>query len=194
MRKIIKRLVRKNLPVEFRYIKHAHEIIFTWARQLEIAGKYRRDNSQDLRRIDGTFLQMTDWKNIPNALAELDYEIRQETKNSRAPKTEEEYKRIICVAAKLSHRLACIHAFRNGNGRASRLLIDAVLMRAGLPSIAVKREKPQYLRAMRQADDGNFSKLEGIIIAGLKENKERLYKNLLRKRAENQKAKRHRRN
>lgn len=191
LRSVLRRLIRKNLPVEIRYIRAAHERIFTVAKQPEIAGKYRRDNSPDLKRIDGTYLQMSDWKNIPSDLAILEEELREETKSLRLPKTEQEYKHIICVAAKLSHRFACIHPFRNGNGRASRLLIDAILMRAGLHSIAVKKVKPQYLRAMRQADDGNFIPLENIIVDGLKENKERLYKTLRRKQAENVGAKRH---
>jgi Fic family protein len=187
---IIKRLLRKNLPIEIRYIKEAHKRTFMVARQPEMAGRYRRDNSQELRRIDGSFLKITDWKNIPNELAELDYELRDETKNLKPPITEGEYKHIICVAAKLSHRLACIHPFINGNGRASRLLIDSILMRAGLPSVAVKKIKPQYLRAMLQADDGDLTRLENIIIDSLEENKTKVYKIVLRKKAEYRKSRR----
>ena len=193
LHRIIKRLLRKKFPVEIRYIKEAHRIIFTVARQPGIGGKYRKDNSQDLRRIDGTPLKMTDWKNIPNEIAELDYELREATRNIKPPKTEKEYNKVVFVAAKLSHRLASIHPFRNGNGRASRLLIDAILMRAGLPSIAVKKEKPQYLRAMRQTDDGNYSSLENIIIDGLEEHKRKNYVIALRKKLEYFKAKRRRR-
>jgi len=193
LHRIVKRLSRKSLPVEIRYIREAHKRTFMVARQPEIAGRYRRDNSQELRRIDGSFLRVTDWKNIPNELAELDYELRDETKNLKPPITEEEYRRIICVAAKLSHRFACIHPFINGNGRASRLLIDAILIRAGLPSVAVKKIKPQYLRAMRQADDGDLSRLENIIIDSLEENKTKTYKIVLRKKAEYRESQ-HRRN
>lgn len=62
LHRIIKRLLRKKLPMEIRYIKEAHRIIFSVARQPEIGSGYRGDNSQDLRRIDGTPLRMTDWK------------------------------------------------------------------------------------------------------------------------------------
>lgn len=193
LHRIIKRLLRKNFPVEVRYIKEAHKIIFTVARQPGMGGKYRKDNGPELRRIDGTPLRITDWRNIPNEMAELDYELREATKNVKPPKTENEYKKIIFAAAKLSHRLASVHPFGNGNGRASRLLVDAILMRAGLPSIAVKKEKPQYLRAMRQADDGNYSSLENIIIDGLEEHKRKNYMIALRKKSEYFKASRRRR-
>lgn len=189
LRRIIKRLARKRLPLEIRYIKDAHRIIFSVAQQPEVGGKYRRDNSQELRRIDGTVLKMTHWKNIPNEMAELDYELREETKKLTFPKTENEYRRLIYAAAKLSHRLASIHPFQNGNGRGSRLLLDAILLRAGLPAIAVKKEKANYLQAMRQADDGDFSRLEEIIIYGLEEVKRKNYELALRKKAEHRRMK-----
>lgn len=190
----VRRLIRKKLPVEIRYIRQAHGTIFAIARQPEIADKYRRDNDPSLRRIDGTPLHITDWRNIPNELATLDYELREETQKMMPPHTEDQYRHIIGVVARLSHRLASIHPFKNGNGRASRLLIDAILMRAGLPSVALKRVKPRYLRAMRQADDGDFSQLEEMIVDSLAESKEKNYRVALRKQAELQKAKRHRSN
>jgi Fic family protein len=192
LRRITKRLFRKRLPVEFRYIRQAHQTAFTVAHQPEIAGKYRRDNDLELRRIDGTPLPIADWREIPSKLAELDYELRAGTESLQTPKTEKDYERIIGLAAKLSHRLASIHPFKNGNGRASRLLIDAILMRAGLSSVAIKEEKAKYLRAMRQADDGDFSRLEEMIINSLAESKEKNYRAALRKQAELQRAKRHR--
>lgn len=173
LHRIVKRLIRKELPVELRFIKEAHRIIFTTARQGSIAGKYRRHNGPELKRIDGTLLKMTQWHNIPNAMAELDIELRNHTKELKPPRTEKEYVGIIGVAIKMSHRLACIHPFENGNGRASRLLTDAIFLRAGLPQIAIKKAKPQYLRAMRQADDGDFTLLTEIIASGLVEAKEK---------------------
>lgn len=145
-----------------------------------MAGKYRRDNPE-LKRIDGSLLEMEHWKNIPNAMAELDGELRESTKTIKRSETAEEYEHVTNLAVRLSHRLACIHPFENGNGRSSRLLLNAILLRAGLPEIAIKKKKPQYLRAMRQTDDGDFSMLEKIVLDGILEGKERQYKMSLRK-------------
>src|SRR3989344_3380129 len=173
LHRIVKRLIRKKLPVELRFIKEAHRIIFTTAHQDSIAGKYRRHNGPELKRIDGTLLKMMHWYNIPNVMAELDTELRNHTKQLKPPRTEKEYADIIDIAIKMSHRLACIHPFENGNGRVSRLLMDAIFLRAGLPQIAIKKAKPKYLRAMLQADDGDFTLLTEIAVSGLVEAKEK---------------------
>lgn len=188
LHKKIKRLIRKRLPVEIGYIKEAHRIIFNEANQSSIAGKYRQDNPE-LKRIDGSILKISHWHDIPNKMAELDFELKQNTKNLAIPQTPEEYRKIIRLSAELSHKLARIHPFENGNGRASRLLLGAILLRAGLPDIAIKKPKQKYLRAMRQADDGNYELLEEIIIDGLRENLEKKHILQLRKQSELAKTK-----
>jgi Fic family protein len=191
LHKKIKRLIRKKLPIEIGYIKEAHSIIFNEANQSDMAGKYRQDNPE-LKRIDSSILKISHWHDIPNKMAELDFELKQNTKNLTNPQTHEEYGEIIRLSAKLSHKLTCIHPFENGNGRASRLLLGAVLLRAGLSDIAIKKTKPKYLRAMRQADDGNYGLLEEIITDGLIENQKKKYLLQLRKQAELAKTKRSR--
>ncbi len=184
LHRLIKRLIRKNLPVEIGFIKQAHKTVFTEAKQPEIAGKYRQDNDPELKRVDGTVLPMADWRQVPNEMAKLDVELREATKNLRPPKTFEDYSNLVSVATRLSHRLACIHPFKNGNGRSSRLLFNAIFLRAGLPEISIKTSKPAYLRAMNQADYGDFSVLEKIIISGLLDVQGRNYSFLMRKRSE----------
>ena len=155
MHRIVERLIRRNAPLEIRYIKEAHRILFTTANQIGMAGKFRQDNPE-LERIDGTLLKISHWQRIPSDMAELDVELRARTKNLKLPKTAEGYQNLISQAAMLSHRLAVVHPFENGNGRMSRLLLNGVLLRAGLPEIAIKKAKPRYLRALRQADDGDL--------------------------------------
>lgn len=162
-----KKLRLKNLPLEIGFIKQAHSMIFETAKQPEIAGKYRRENGPELKRIDGSILKIADWKQIPNEMAQLDSELRIKTSQLPTLKTGDDLYQIIQVAAKLSHRLASIHPFSNGNGRSSRLLLNAILQRADLPEIAIKKSKNMYLWAMRHADDGNFETLENIIIVSL---------------------------
>lgn len=188
LHKKIKRLIRKKLPLEIGYIKAAHRIIFDETNQSAMAGKYRQDNPE-LKRIDGTLLNISHWHDIPHKMAELDFELRQNTKNLVAPQTPKEYSEIINLSARLSHKLACIHPFENGNGRASRLLMGAILLRAGLSDVAIKKSKQKYLRAMRQADSGDYKLLEEIIADGLIENHKKKYELQLRKQAELSKKK-----
>lgn len=171
--RLTEKLRRKHLPLEIGHIKQAHRIIFETAKQSEIAGKYRTDNGPELKRIDGSILKITDWRYIPNEMAQLNYDLCDQTANLSSPKTKGAYRRIILIAAKLSHRLASIHPFHNGNGRASRLLLNAILQRAGLPEVAIKdnkneNSKEKYLRDMRCADDGDFEPLENIIKMSLR--------------------------
>lgn len=167
--KKVKKLKRKNLPIEIGFIKQAHRIIFETIKQPEIAGKYRRENGPELKRIDGSVLKIADWRQIPNEMAILDSELRSIASNLLSPKDSDDLYRVISVAAKLSHRLASIHPFSNGNGRASRLLLNFILQRADLPEIPIKKPKTKYLWAMRHADDGNFRTLEEMIIKALVE-------------------------
>jgi Fic family protein len=168
LHKLILRLKRKKLPLEINYIKQSHSIIFSTAKQPEIAGTYRKNNGPELKRIDGSELKITDWKYVPNEMANLDCDLRVQTVNIKRPKTEGDLRKIISIAGRFSHRLASIHPFYNGNGRASRLLLNAILQMADLPEIAIKKTKIQYLWAMRHADDGNFETLEHIIKESLR--------------------------
>jgi Fic family protein len=59
------------------------------------------------------------------------------------------------VASIAHHKLAAIHPFLDGNGRVSRLLMNLILMRAGLPIANIKREdRPKYYEALSYADVG----------------------------------------
>ena len=190
LHKRIKVLIRKNLPLRMGDIKTAHKIIFETTERKSIGGKYRKSNCPELKRINGTVLEISDHRQIPSEMAHLDWELQQQTKNLKSPKTEKDYNNVICLATKFSHRLACIHPFENGNGRASRLLLDTILLRTGLSSIAIKKSKQKYLRAMRQADDNDFSLLESLILNSMIDSKRRIYEEQRRKKAELAKTKR----
>jgi len=75
---------------------------------------------------------------------------------------------VIEVAARLQNRLTKIHPFRNGNGRHARLITDIFLYSRNhplpqWPQIHLMSHghevRSQYIQAMKEADQGDFSKL-----------------------------------
>ena len=172
LHKVVDRLIKNNEPIRMDLIIKAHKILFTamGGEDAVIGGKFRNSNGPELKRIDGTPLKISDWWNISNDMAVLDEELKTKTRNLKRPIKSKQYKNVANLAAVLSHRFASIHPFENGNGRASRLLLNAILKRAGLYWLEAdasihskKEEKNKYLWAMRQADDGDYSMLERII-------------------------------
>lgn len=166
--KLTKRLKRRREPIRLRYLLEAHKILFSETNERDVGGKYRRSNPT-IRCIDNTKLIIPSWAEVPNKMANLDEELKIKTPQLSPPLINKDYVQIIDLAIKTSHRLACIHPFHNGNGRISRLLIDFILLRASLFSIAIKEDKSRYLRAMLQADKGDFGLLRRLVIRGLVE-------------------------
>jgi len=183
-------LIKNNEPIRIDLIIKAHKILFTamGGEDAIIGGKFRSSNGPELERIDGTPLKISDWRNISNHIAVLDEELKTKTRNLKRPIKPKQYENVITLASVLSHRFASIHPFENGNGRASRLLLNAILKRAGLywletdASIRSKKEeKDKYRWAMRQADESDYSMLERIIKQSLVYASQKSFKQRIRK-------------
>jgi Fic family protein len=69
------------------------------------------------------------------------------------------------LAAVFHHRFIQIHPFSEGNGRTARLLMNALLMKAGYPFIATvpKLDRQKYLKTLAEADSGNTSSFVNFI-------------------------------
>ncbi|QCE41380.1 mobile mystery protein B [Psychroserpens sp. NJDZ02] len=72
------------------------------------------------------------------------------------------------IAIRFKHRIVSIHCFPNGNGRHSRMMADIIMesifgneVFTWHQSNMVKANQPrnQYIKALRQADNGNFKQL-----------------------------------
>ena len=64
------------------------------------------------------------------------------------------------VLASLHCRFEQIHPFLDGNGRTGRLVLNLILVRMGYPPVIIyKRDRNEYLRALRRADNGAFAPL-----------------------------------
>lgn len=72
------------------------------------------------------------------------------------------------VAVRLHHQLVRVHPWPNGNGRHARLMADVLVQSrggaeltwgAGADMVAPGEMRAQYIKALRQADEGNFGPL-----------------------------------
>jgi len=83
----------------------------------------------------------------------------------------------VALPERLAHihaRFEQVHPFLDGNGRTGRLLLNLILVRLGYPpAIIYKRERSQYLRALRRADHGDFGALGELLARAILDN---LYK------------------
>lgn len=76
--------------------------------------------------------------------------------------------------AELHCRFEQIHPFLDGNGRTGRLVLNLILVRLGYPpAIIYKRQRTEYLRALRRADGGDCGFLGELIARAILDN---LYK------------------
>ena len=73
--------------------------------------------------------------------------------------------------AALHARFERIHPFLDGNGRAGRLLLNLMLVRLGYPpAIVYKRQRSDYLRALRRADQGDAGQLGELLARAVLDN------------------------
>jgi Fic family protein len=78
------------------------------------------------------------------------------------------------LLAVVHHRFECIHPFIDGNGRTGRLVLNLVLIRMGYPpAIIFKRQRSDYLAALRRADHGDPGSLGELLARAILDN---LYK------------------
>jgi Fic family protein len=78
------------------------------------------------------------------------------------------------------HRFLWIHPFKDYNGRIARLLTNIILLNLDLPPIELKVEtkvgRERYIKALKNADKGNFSNLETLIEEAIEEISDELMK------------------
>ena len=81
---------------------------------------------------------------------------------------------ILVHLARMHNGFERIHPFRDGNGRAGRLVLNLLLVRAGYPPTVVRKAgRTRYLLAMRRADRDDPGPLAELIARGVKESLDR---------------------
>jgi len=140
---------RNKFRADIEWLKKVHKEMFddTW----EWAGKYR----------DSNVGIGVDWPLIPEKVKNLVDDIKF-WGNDNSGLT------LFQQGIRIHYRLVGIHPFKNGNGRHARLIAD-IFLRAHnekLPNwpdfklIKEKNMRDEYIRALREADKGNYKTLE----------------------------------
>jgi len=136
---LIVRLAREQAPISHVTVQQIHEIVTRGI--LESCGRYRTRNV----RITGSARSPTGWINIVRDMDDL------------IAKVAKRDKPVIEMTAYLHHRFVAIHPFVDGNGRVARLLGNLYLIRNGYPPIVLdQKNRQQYYRALREADNGDL--------------------------------------
>jgi Fic family protein len=138
----IEKLAQSKTPIIQDNILTVHQLLMRGIDD-QNAGKYR---AGQVRVAGATFMPPSAQK-IQTMISELLHTL------SRNP----DELRPIELGAFFHHKFVYIHPFLDGNGRTARLLMNVILMRNGYPfTILLKVDRPKYLRALSEADNGNL--------------------------------------
>ncbi len=137
------------------------------------AGKFRTVNV-----IVGSY-EPPHYGRVPELVKTLCDDLEERFKHLPSPKSEEQFLiEIISLLAWFQHRFVWIHPFQDYNGRVARLLTNLLTLKLGLSLLIIKAETGKdrkcYIKAMKAADQNDFSKLETLIASALKESLERI--------------------
>ncbi len=160
--------VQKNKQTKItpEFICKLHKVAYGWIFP-NWAGKYRK--------IQVTFSgkEAPSYFQVPELIHTLCEDLAERLKH--LPKSvDENYSiEIIKLLAWFQHRFVFIHPFQDYNGRTARMLTSLILLQLNLPTVEIKvaksTDRKQYLQAMQEADQGNYSLLEVIISQSLTE-------------------------
>jgi len=140
------------------FILKLHSIILKDISE-KFAGRYR-ENPVRIFRSDVKF---PDYKKVPQLVGNLIYWYKM-NKSKIHP---------FELAVVFSMKLVSIHPFVDGNGRISRLVMNFLLKKKGYPWINIyMRQRAEYLKAVRKANDNQYKSILEFSIQSLKENLE----------------------
>lgn len=145
----IEKLARKRSAIKEGDILNVHRLLMRGIDD-QNAGKYRTGQV----RVAGATFMPPSADRIQPMINELLQTLSQNPDELRP----------IELAAFFHHKLAHIHPFLDGNGRAARLLMNIILISNGYPfTVLLKVDRPKYLRALSEADNGNLAPFANFV-------------------------------
>jgi hypothetical protein len=156
-----RRLEDENPPViSIREIRQIHELVMkpVWDRMPD-EGASEREGPGGFRECEIMPLR-AGLKVSPQA----DIRPRLSDWIKQANHTPGEDLHVLAQLALLHAAFERIHPFRDGNGRAGRLVLNLLLVRRGAPpAIIDKKARPTYLRGLKAADEGDPGLLSEVL-------------------------------
>jgi Fic family protein len=154
----IKFLENYNGDLNESFVLKLHSIVLKNISE-RFAGRYRENPV----RIFGGDVSFPDYNKIPQLMGNLIYWYKQ-NKVKLHP---------FELAIVFSMKLVSIHPFLDGNGRISRLIMNFLLKKKGYPWINIYvKQREEYLKAVRKANDGQYQLILEFCIKTLKKNLE----------------------
>lgn len=119
------------------------------------------------------------YSRIPEFTKTLCDDLEKRLKHLPLADNEEEFlAEVISLLAWFQHRFVWVHPFKDYNGRVARLLTNLLVLNLGLPILIIKaetgRDRERYIKAMKAADQHDYSKLERLIANALRESLEQV--------------------
>lgn len=168
---VLQQRQRSKLPIASTFIKKLHQVGFGWIFP-KMAGKFRA--------IEVIVSSHTPPKShlLPELMENLCKDIQTRIKylpKIDEPKFLEELTKLLAWA---HHRFLWIHPFGDYNGRIARLLNNLILLNLNLPPFELKVEtklgRKRYIKALQEADVGNYIQLNIIIKKALQESAQKI--------------------
>lgn len=146
---LVEKLARRNYRYRERDILDLHALVMKDI-DLQYAGCYRAGRV----RIAGANFIPPNATKIPQLITQWAEEMNANTEKF-------DY---ISLLARYHHKLVWIHPFYDGNGRTARLVLNLGLMKRDYPpAIILVNDRQKYYRALKQADAGDYTKIELIV-------------------------------
>lgn len=143
----IEELARTDRRIGEREIRDLHILVLRGVDQVtgrNDAGRYR---TLDVRAADTEHVYPPHYR-LPELMEEFCDWLNEEDETERMHP--------VVFAAEVHYRFVAIHPFRDGNGRAARLLMNLMLLRAGYPIAVITNDRRQaYMDALIHADNHN---------------------------------------
>lgn len=119
------------------------------------------------------------YSKLPELIKNLCDDLSERLKHIPSTENDERFlSELISLLAWFQHRLVWIHPFNDYNGRVARLLTNLLLLNLGFPILTIKvetgKDREDYIKAMKDADNNDLLKLENLIAQALKEGLEKV--------------------
>jgi len=170
---VLQKRKKTKIPITPTLIKKLHEVGFAWIFPKD-GGKFRSvEVAVSDHQPPKHFL-------VPQLIDSYCKDLTERLKYLSNFNRDNFFNELIRFLAWVHHRFLWIHPFKDYNGRIARLLTNIVLLNLDLPPVELKVEtkdgREKYVKALKNADEGSYSKLENLIEAAIEETNEELIK------------------